>query len=414
MTIEKRLNQRIKEELIALEQSVENIKDTLTDTVFLSDKALKDLPHASILKEIKLKLEELTTNTEAIVNQWWTSFSLTQDQIKTLSDSLRSEIQSTEEALEKTFKDLPSSEGKRGSEIGHEFQQLLKQIEYIKPKKKSIEAHQRLVSELNQQRKALLSELSECRADRTAQFNRSLKKLNKQLDGKLKLSIKPEADKKPVVDFLLKCNLENVAQARLAWINEADDFSTVRLAELIQQGNNALSQSNWGITPTVVNALIKMNLSHVMQLQELELPDIIEIQLNVAHSGEEKFRLLEKLSRGQQCTAILHLLLLKNSDPLIMDQPEDNLDNAFIADRIVAELRNEKINRQFIFATHNANIPVFGDAEWIGIFESSDDQASMPKEAQGGIDVETIREMSANILEGGKTAFNQRKLKYGY
>lgn len=50
----------------------------------------------------------------------------------------------------------------------------------------------------------------------------------------------------------------------------------------------------------------------------------------------------------------------------------------------------------------------------LAFFESSDDQASMPKEAQGGIDVETIREMSANILEGGKTAFNQRKLKYGY
>jgi ABC-type lipoprotein export system ATPase subunit len=45
-----------------------------------------------------------------------------------------------------------------------------------------------------------------------------------------------------------------------------------------------------------------------------------------------------------------------------MDQPEDNLDNAFIADRIVRELRQAKTQRQFIFATHNANIPVFGDA----------------------------------------------------
>ena len=46
----------------------------------------------------------------------------------------------------------------------------------------------------------------------------------------------------------------------------------------------------------------------------------------------------------------------------------NNLDNAFIADRIVAELREAKISRQFLFATHNANIPVFGDAEWIGVF----------------------------------------------
>ena len=126
------------------------------------------------------------------------------------------------------------------------------------------------------------------------------------------------------------------------------------------------------------------------------------------------FRPLEKLSTGQQCTAILHLLLMRNVDPLIMDQPEDNLDNAFIADRIVAELRSAKIARQFIFATHNANIPVFGDAEWIGVFEASEGQALMPAEAQGAIDVEKVRDSAAMILEGGKTAFNQRKAKYGF
>jgi len=105
---------------------------------------------------------------------------------------------------------------------------------------------------------------------------------------------------------------------------------------------------------------------------------------------------------------------LRNLDPLLMDQPEDNLDNAFIADRIVTELRRAKISRQFIFATHNANIPVFGDAEWIGVFEVQEGQAKMPAESQGAIDVTQIRDKAANILEGGRTAFNQRKAKYGY
>jgi hypothetical protein len=97
-----------------------------------------------------------------------------------------------------------------------------------------------------------------------------------------------------------------------------------------------------------------------------------------------------------------------------MDQPEDNLDNAFIADRIVAELRSAKIARQFIFATHNANIPVFGDAEWIGVFEAQESQAYMPPELQGAIDVPQVRDKAGNILEGGKTAFNQRKVKYNF
>ena len=128
----------------------------------------------------------------------------------------------------------------------------------------------------------------------------------------------------------------------------------------------------------------------------------------------EQYRDLDRLSTGQQCTAILHLLLLDNPDPLIMDQPEDNLDNAFIAERIVQELRTAKTERQFLFATHNANIPVFGDAEWIGVCSASEDRAEMPVEAQGSIDIPAIRDQVASILEGGKEAFMQRKEKYGF
>ena len=98
----------------------------------------------------------------------------------------------------------------------------------------------------------------------------------------------------------------------------------------------------------------------------------------------------------------------------MVDQPEDNLDNAFIADRIVAELRSAKLVRQFLFSTHNANIPVFGDAEWIGVLQSDSGQAVMSKELQGAVDVPAIRDKAAEILEGGKMAFNQRRVKYGY
>ncbi len=145
----------------------------------------------------------------------------------------------------------------------------------------------------------------------------------------------------------------------------------------------------------------------------------LEIQqslfLNVAHGqADPVFRPLNKLSTGQQCTAILHMLLLENVDPLLMDQPEDNLDNAFIADRIVAELREAKTSRQFLFATHNANIPVFGDAEWIGVFTAAENQGCLGLEAQGSIDVPVIRDQVASILEGGRDALIQRKEKYEF
>ena len=110
----------------------------------------------------------------------------------------------------------------------------------------------------------------------------------------------------------------------------------------------------------------------------------------------------------------MHLLLLDNHDPLILDQPEDNLDNAFIADRIVAELRRAKLGRQFLFATHNANIPIFGDAEWIGVLSVDDNKGKLLPEQQGAIDIPKVQELAADILEGGKNAFNQRREKYGF
>ena len=99
-----------------------------------------------------------------------------------------------------------------------------------------------------------------------------------------------------------------------------------------------------------------------------------------------------------------------------MDQPEDNLDNAFVANRIVKELRSTKAKRQFLFATHNANIPVFGDAEWIGVCTAtaSGNQAQMPEGVQDSIDISAVRDQVTSILEGGEEAFIQRKAKYGF
>jgi ABC-type lipoprotein export system ATPase subunit len=412
---EKRLLKRVlEEEGTNLDQAFQTVRDSLPDTVFLSESALSNLPHADNLRKIRETLNKLRDEAEGLLTQWQDKYAVANANIEQLGHELNTGIQQEEELLEKTFKDLPSCEGKTGKQIGIEFQRLMKEIEQIRPKQTLITTRRKLASELQKLRKSILDELSEIRAERSAQFSRSLKKLNKRLEGKLRLEVKAESDRTPVIQFLLGCKLENVGEGRLSWLKDADPFTPVLLAELVRSGAEALRHANWGMTPTVAEALVRLAPEQILKLEEIELPDLISIELNTAHEGQENFRPLDKLSTGQQCTAILHLLLLQNLDPLIMDQPEDNLDNAFIADRIVAELRSAKIARQFIFATHNANIPVFGDAEWIGVFEAAEGQAQMPAEAQGAIDVARVRDMSAIILEGGKTAFNQRKTKYGF
>jgi len=101
-----------------------------------------------------------------------------------------------------------------------------------------------------------------------------------------------------------------------------------------------------------------------------------------------------------------------------VDQPEDDLDNRFITDGIVPKMREEKRRRQFVFATHNANIPVLGDAELIvglhAVGEAGMGKAEMPNEHMGSIDNEPVRELVEEILEGGRNAFETRRLKYGF
>jgi hypothetical protein len=316
--------------------------------------------------------------------------------------------------LEKAFKDIPSSQGKTGREIGLEYQSLLKEIERIKPKTATLEEQQRSISGHEIKRKLILSQLDEIKAERSSALSKIVKRLNRKLKGKLRLTIVVEGNREPLVSFLMDSQLEGVGEKRLSWVGE-NDFSPARLSTAIREGAAELQLQPWGIVPTVANALVKIPLVRLLKMEELALPDTIKMELNVAHAaGEENYRDLNRLSTGQQCTAILHLLLLDNNDPLILDQPEDNLDNAFIADRIVSELRSAKLGRQFLFATHNANIPVFGDAEWIGVLNVVDGKGEIPIEQQGAIDQTEIQKLAANILEGGKGAFNQRREKYGF
>ena len=109
------------------------------------------------------------------------------------------------------------------------------------------------------------------------------------------------------------------------------------------------------------------------------------------------------------------LLLLESDAPLVVDQPEDDLDNRFITEGVVPKMREEKRRRQFIFATHNANIPVLGDAELIlGLAAFGEAKAGIPVEHMGSIDNEKVRELVEDILEGGKESFEMRRLKYGF
>ena len=145
-----------------------------------------------------------------------------------------------------------------------------------------------------------------------------------------------------------------------------------------------------------------------------DFPSIIVTKSVVEENGEVNYysKPISQLSLGQQHSVLLGILMLSDSNkPLIIDQPEDNLDSEFIYKTIVKNLRKIKEQRQVIIVTHNANIAVLGDAELIIPLKSTSIKTHVLN--SGSIDRKETREICCEILEGGKRAFVQRKDIYG-
>lgn len=121
-------------------------------------------------------------------------------------------------------------------------------------------------------------------------------------------------------------------------------------------------------------------------------------------------KLLRQHSIGQRASAlILFILTQADNDIILIDQPEDDLDNKIIYDEVITAIAKKKQGMQFIFATHNANIPVLGDAERVLVVEYQDTKIDI---ARGNIDLSATHKQIVDIMEGGKEAFDKRQLIY--
>lgn len=145
----------------------------------------------------------------------------------------------------------------------------------------------------------------------------------------------------------------------------------------------------------------------------------VEIEFNV-NSFDQKnkaveFKNIEILSYGQKAVVILILITegiaaFEINVPLIIDQPEDHLDNQYIYNDLVNNIRNLKIKRQIILVSHNASIPVCGDAENVICLKSDNKNGWL--ELNGPLDNEKVNEKIIKIMEGGEYSFNSRRKKY--
>lgn len=154
-----------------------------------------------------------------------------------------------------------------------------------------------------------------------------------------------------------------------------------------------------GSTPEVFDKTFMQNLPELITWQ-------VPNRFIIRYRGKE----LKHHSLGQRASALLlYVLSQRQNDVIIIDQPEDDLDNQTIYDDVIKLLREMKPHAQFLFATHNANFPVLGDAEQVHACRYQDEKVAVKS---GSIDARPIQDAIINIMEGGQEAFNRRKEVY--
>lgn len=234
--------------------------------------------------------------------------------------------------------------------------------------------------------------------------------LNNAIGKEIKIAVMPMGDKTSFENYIreiISLAKMKVTNEYLLWeLSSPTDFllaiNNGKLADLATQLNLSVERME------IIGKTISLH-DKKWELETVVCDDLVNFYLKVdSTNGQSAYRPTEHLSLGQRCTTILPILFSVSEIPLVIDQPEDNLDNRFIAETIHQIIRAAKNRRQLVFVTHNPNIPVVADAEH-NIFISYDNSKSSII-ASGT--VEDVKEYIVGLLEGGKEAFTQRKICY--
>ena len=186
-------------------------------------------------------------------------------------------------------------------------------------------------------------------------------------------------------------------------------FMPERLAEIIRTASiDELTAI--GITENSASRMMNTLTDDVLyKIERIDVPQLPRIRIR--REGETEYTDLQSLSVGEKCSAILTIALLSKGKPLVIDQPEDDLDHAFVIDSIVQGIRTAKSGRQIVAATHNPNIPVLGDAEMVFRVARQVGKDVCKIQNSGGLELPLVT-AEVQSLEGGAEAFERRRQRY--
>lgn len=267
----------------------------------------------------------------------------------------------------------------------------------------------RRIAQITRDRRAVFRQLEGLRAHRSASRERVARDLEAALGPRISIIVARSEGlggySSAVAAALRGSGLHYSSLAQTL----ADSMSPRELVEVVEAGNAKALAEATGIaidrSARVVDSLRRAGCESIITAP---IEDTVSFRLMV---DTNTFRPSESLSTGQRCTVILPIVLSQHGRPLVVDQPEDNLDNAYVADTVVPALRSRTPGDQLILATHNPNIPVLGNADQVVVLESNGSHGSVAH-AGGLLDLQSIGAITS-IMEGGAEAFAERAKLYG-
>ncbi len=393
----------IKEQLLDLQKQLDDSWQRLNNNLEHAISDLKD-----ILREAQQEIANLQKNINALLNQVdqkiTDSLSNLQkllDRWKQLKRPLENELEETRQKIQKEL-GYSSLTPDKLITLTKEKQDLTFNLEHMKEIEKKI-------INLKEQRQQLLTNLQEIRRKIFELRKKKAAEISKDLDNRVIVNVEFGGQRGEFAELLAKFFNRSGLEKENYNLLAKNVWSGSDLAVLIREGEETLKEKiglSIARTRQLIN-FINQDESRLFDLELLFPEDNVEVELKV----NNLFLTLEKLSAGQRATAMLLILLSQINRILVIDQPEDDLDNRFVFEDVVQVLRTQKGHRQLIVATHNPNIPVLGHAEMVIGLEAQDNRAIIP--IQGGIDQSKVQDIVRKVMEGGEEAFRRRAEKYG-
>lgn len=263
------------------------------------------------------------------------------------------------------------------------------------------------IDRLHAQRQTALDELHAQNAALTASRERTANRLTSGLAPSIKVTVKPLADYRAYVSVLNAALRGSGLRYRELADRIAETFSPQEIAVLAERGE-----------VSVISSALEINEERALRLAE-GLRGDAGVELLVTEVGDEviielldgtSFKSTDFLSMGQRCTAVLPIVLQHNERIIVLDQPEDHLDNAFVVGTLVKAVRARGGSAQTIIATHNPNIPVLGNADLVVHLDSDGDRCFV--QVAGALESVDVVNSITSIMEGGREAFERRAAFY--